>query len=336
MGDEPELIRAILAAPEADGPRLAYADWLGRAGDPFSDFIRVQCRLARTEPNDPACATLRDTEQQLFTRHAASWLGVAVARLLFGEEYDPHNVIGAPDSESEDMAYRFVRGWLDYLTLVWMEPVYRHWRELLPAALHAPACSLLRVFESWYIDQDESWDAPAGPVSDPLDALTEGPPLPQVRILKLGGPEVSDYMQGRPRQTAAVLPSLLDKLPRLEELHLNAFGVDYGRVLDPARLPTLRRLRLTCACATDGACAAVASSGVLRQLEVLEIVGTRRGQLTQAGLHALAEGIGPFRLRRLDVSHNHWPDPERVAALLRPLGAQEVVVQSSAENRFSA
>jgi uncharacterized protein (TIGR02996 family) len=264
MGDGPELFRAILAAPEADGPRLAYADWLAQRGDPFSDFIRIQCRLAGTGPQDAAYPALRDSEQHLFTRHAVSWLGDAVARLLFGEAYDPDNVIGSPDSEREDMAYRFVRGWLDHLTLVWMEPIYPHWRELLPAALHAPACSLLRDFESWYIDQDERWDPPAGPVSDPLDALSDGPPLPQVRILKLGGPELSDYMQGKPRQTAAVLPSLLDKLPRLEELHLNAFGVDYGQVFDPARLPTLRRLRLTCACATDVACAAVASSGILR------------------------------------------------------------------------
>jgi uncharacterized protein (TIGR02996 family) len=328
MGDGPELFRAILAAPEADGPRLAYADWLGQAGNPFSDFIRIQCRLARADPNDPDCPSLRDTEQQLFTRHAAGWLGDAVARLLFGEEYDLHNVLGSPDSEREDMGYRFVRGWLDCLTLVWMEPVYPHWREMLPAALQAPACSLLRVFESWYIDQNESWDPPAQPVSDPLDALTEGPALPQIRILKLGGPELSDYMQGKPRQTAAVLPSLLDKLPRLEELHLNAFGVDYGRALAPARLPSLRRLRLTCACATDGACEAVASSGVLRQLEVLEIVGARQGRFTEAGLHALAQGMGPFRLRRLDVSHNRWPDPERVAALLRPVSIQEVVVRS--------
>jgi hypothetical protein len=262
-------------------------------------------------------------------------LGDAVARLLFGEEYDPDNVIGSPDFEIEDMGYRFVRGWLDCLTLVWMRPDYPHWRELLPAALHAPACSLLRISESWYLDDDERWDPPPGPVSDPLDGLTEGPPLPQVRILKLGGPELSDYMQGKPRQTAAVLPALLDKLPNLEELHLNAFRVNYRRALNPARLPTLRRLRLSCACATDGACAAVASSGILRQLEVLEIVGTDQGQFTEAGLHALAESTGPFRLRRLDVSDNDWPDPERVAALLRPLGAQDVVVRSEAENRFS-
>src|SRR5262249_3392324 len=59
-------------------PRLAYADWLSQAGDPFSDFIRIQCRLARSDPNDPAYPSLRDTEQQLFTRHAPSWLGDSV------------------------------------------------------------------------------------------------------------------------------------------------------------------------------------------------------------------------------------------------------------------
>jgi uncharacterized protein (TIGR02996 family) len=313
MSDGDEFLRAI-AAPKEDAPRLAYAEWLTQRGDPFGDFFRVQCRLARTDPKDSAYDSLREMEQNLFTHHACGWLGDVVARLLFGEQYNSNDVWGMPDFEREDMGYRFVRGWLDWLCLVWMMPVYPHWRELLPAALHAPACGLLRVFESWYVDDDEKWEPPAGPVSDPLDALAGGLSLPQIRVLKLGGPE-SDYIEGKPRQAAAVVPALLEKLPHLQELHLNAFGVDYKLALDPVRLSSLRRLRLTCACANDAACQAVAASGILRQLEVLEIAFSVEGQLTEAGVRALLAGLGTSHLRRLDLSQNHWPDPARGGGL---------------------
>jgi uncharacterized protein (TIGR02996 family) len=43
-----QLLAAILAAPDDDAPRLAYADWLDEHGEPErASFIRVQCKLAR-------------------------------------------------------------------------------------------------------------------------------------------------------------------------------------------------------------------------------------------------------------------------------------------------
>jgi uncharacterized protein (TIGR02996 family) len=328
MGDGDEFLRAILAAPEEDAPRLAYADWLAQRGNPFGEFIRVQCRLAHTDSEDSLYPSLRDKEQYLFAHHAAGWLDEAVARLLFGEQYDPNDVWALPDFEREDMAYRFVRGWLDWLCLVWMMPAYPHWRELLAAAFHAPSCGLLRVFESWYVDDDERWERPAGPVSDPLEVLAAGPSLLQIRVLKLGGPE-SDYIAGKPRQTAAVLPALLERLPDLQELHLNAFNVDYKEALVSGRLSSLRRLRLTCACANDAACAALAASGIPKQLEILEIAFAAEGQLTEAGIRDLVVGLKTSQLRRLDLSQNHWLDPARVTALVQS-AAQEVIVMPQA------
>src|SRR5687768_16114221 len=47
----------IVAHPDEDAPRLIYADWLdehgGRGGAARAEFIRVQCELARLEP-EPA------------------------------------------------------------------------------------------------------------------------------------------------------------------------------------------------------------------------------------------------------------------------------------------
>lgn len=46
--EAPELIDAILGAPDDDRPRLVYADWLTEQGDPRGEFIQVQCTLGRT------------------------------------------------------------------------------------------------------------------------------------------------------------------------------------------------------------------------------------------------------------------------------------------------
>jgi uncharacterized protein (TIGR02996 family) len=50
MNDLDTLLRAVIAAPDEDTPRLAYADAAQEAGDEArAEFIRVQCELARLE-----------------------------------------------------------------------------------------------------------------------------------------------------------------------------------------------------------------------------------------------------------------------------------------------
>lgn len=48
-----DFLRAIIAAPDDDLPRLAYADWLEESGEAeLAEFIRVQCELAKPENRD--------------------------------------------------------------------------------------------------------------------------------------------------------------------------------------------------------------------------------------------------------------------------------------------
>ena len=57
-------MRAIIATPDDDGPRLVYADWLEESGESeYSEFIRVQCQLA----DHP-----KHTRQKLDVRFAAA------------------------------------------------------------------------------------------------------------------------------------------------------------------------------------------------------------------------------------------------------------------------
>jgi uncharacterized protein (TIGR02996 family) len=69
MSDEAALLSAIIAHPDEDTPRLAYADWLTEHGDPDrAEFIRVQCRLADVPPGHPDWVDLTIQQDELFSR----------------------------------------------------------------------------------------------------------------------------------------------------------------------------------------------------------------------------------------------------------------------------
>lgn len=79
-----ELLAAVLAEPEDDGPRLVLADWLTDRGDPRGEFIQIQCTLKRSLVGTAGRATplryldasaeeLADREKALLARHGAEW-----------------------------------------------------------------------------------------------------------------------------------------------------------------------------------------------------------------------------------------------------------------------
>jgi len=66
MTDRDALYRSILAHPHDDTPRLVYADWLqehGRAEE--AEFIRAECRLESSAPDDPEYPELLDRREEL-------------------------------------------------------------------------------------------------------------------------------------------------------------------------------------------------------------------------------------------------------------------------------
>lgn len=63
MTDHDALLAAILAQPEEDTLRLAYADWMEENGQPErAEFIRVQVELARMKGMDPDCPRASDPD----------------------------------------------------------------------------------------------------------------------------------------------------------------------------------------------------------------------------------------------------------------------------------
>jgi uncharacterized protein (TIGR02996 family) len=72
--DEAPFLRSILAAPEDDGPRHVFADWLSARGDPRGEFINLQCDLARRSP-DERPEHLLARERELQRDHAQALAG---------------------------------------------------------------------------------------------------------------------------------------------------------------------------------------------------------------------------------------------------------------------
>jgi uncharacterized protein (TIGR02996 family) len=71
--DQAALLAAIVAAPDEDTPRLAYADWLDEHGDAGqAAFVRESVRLSRSER--PADRTAIDRLHRSAEDHARDWL----------------------------------------------------------------------------------------------------------------------------------------------------------------------------------------------------------------------------------------------------------------------
>jgi uncharacterized protein (TIGR02996 family) len=69
------LVEAIVEAPDDDGPRLVYADWLEENGEPErAEFIRVQCELARLPEEDARREALDASSKALEKAHGMTWI----------------------------------------------------------------------------------------------------------------------------------------------------------------------------------------------------------------------------------------------------------------------
>jgi uncharacterized protein (TIGR02996 family) len=75
MTHDEAFLRAIIADPDDDGPRLVYADWLEERGDPQGEFIRVQLALASLPEGDPRRWELEAREGSLLKDHESEWVG---------------------------------------------------------------------------------------------------------------------------------------------------------------------------------------------------------------------------------------------------------------------
>lgn len=129
-------IKAILADPDDDAPRLIYADWLDEQGqDQRAEFIRVQCRLATLRPKGRVCngyycdeevghidcddpfgveeSALRRRERELLEAHWLEWRGPWKAG--YCSNFDTRH--STAPCGTDDGAVLFRRGFVHSITL---------------------------------------------------------------------------------------------------------------------------------------------------------------------------------------------------------------------------
>jgi uncharacterized protein (TIGR02996 family) len=75
---EAELLAAVYAAPDDDGPRLVYADWLAERGDPRGEFIQLQFKRRDAKLTPPESRR----EADLIAEHGRKWLGAIEPHVL--------------------------------------------------------------------------------------------------------------------------------------------------------------------------------------------------------------------------------------------------------------
>src|SRR5262245_17448855 len=317
------LLQAILASPEEDAPRLAYADWLEGQGEPaMAEFIRLEVERGRL-PYVPRTEQVLDLERRvawLFRQHRARWLGplhrptgrlISFSRserglLHLAARGTAANFLKKADALPGGLALPHALGaWLtrvrpmlaDLLASPYLSRLTHLRLEgegLGPdeAAALAGCAGLRRLQQLWLFD-NEVTDAGAG-------ALARSPHLGRLESLAIV----------RDRLTAASLLPLLRSggLARLKWLWLGSDDLRPGG-LPPYRLarggPRLTTLSLGGKGLDDAAAAWVAASPGFSTLHTLDLGA---GTIGPGGAAALAASPRLAGLRSLGLSGNPLGD----------------------------
>jgi uncharacterized protein (TIGR02996 family) len=287
--DPPELIAAILAAPDDDAPRLVLADWLMARSDPRGELIAVQCALATAGPQD---LERRAREAQLIAACEAGSLA-PILKLLTTWHWRRgflHSVSAILPGFLD--AFELLRTMpLEHITIhgyrprlgarfaALTHPTVRHVglpRNRLAGALEVLDARLIRNAESLSL-----WGNPLG--TDGLIALAGGE-QPRLRELDLGRCAVT----GEGLAALATTPWW----SRLTTLNLHENQLADAAMSSIARATGLRRLDLRGNPISDRGALRLAGAGMSR-LEELTIGETRISERSVepllAGLPALRE-----------------------------------------------
>jgi uncharacterized protein (TIGR02996 family) len=70
------LLAAVIASPDDDTLRLAFADWFEEHSQPDrAEFIRVQIERTQLPPDDPRQSELAFREMNLLAERGKEWFG---------------------------------------------------------------------------------------------------------------------------------------------------------------------------------------------------------------------------------------------------------------------
>jgi uncharacterized protein (TIGR02996 family) len=279
-------MRAIRAAPDDDGPRLVYADWLEENGEPArAEFIRVQCARAWF-PGDDARARVPDDEarvgelngraQALLADNWEAWVGPL--RRMVGRSAGITGETWLLGGYRADGRRHFRRGFVEELSLT-PDVLLDHADELFGLAP-------LRRLNLWR----------AGPQ---VPALARLPYLAGVEAL-----EFSDPWDNLVRADGMAALAASPHLGRLTSLNLSRNDIADAGAAALAGAPWLagvRTLNLVENGLSDAGAEALATSPRVAGLASLDL---GRNGITERGLRALAGSPHLWKLRTLGLLRN--------------------------------
>jgi hypothetical protein len=238
---------AIVADFDDKGVHAAYANLLSEQGNPHGELISIQMALEEAGRSANERQNLALREQELLREHGQMWLGELYQTFAAARTGNPPVI-----------ELRFSRGWIESIHV--RRATYR----LMERLARTPLARFLQRIEIdyGYEDPGGEWDPerqemlPLPPIPEVTPAenefylpLREAPFLSSLRHLRIGetrGGESEPWIffsSGR----AELLASVLERTPRLEELHLLC-STRVAPRYDPASLfriplPNLRVLR---------------------------------------------------------------------------------------------
>ena len=294
---EAQLLDAVRADRDADGPRLVYADWLEAAGTwpQRAELVRIQLRRARLPEWDPEHVGLEVDELCWAKEHAAAWRA---------ELPQPPGVTWG----------QRVRGFVHHAAF----------EDLDLARQHVSACRSATVLDSLSLSWSEASESL--PVPPDIRALTLRcgvDALAPLRHLAEGGTPTSlrsltlqvRWLRDRSFRRLVASP-MVSALERLDMPHHELGDRSIFELVEHGRLPALRVLDVTAMAAGDvitsaGVDALSTWSGGLG-LRALDLANNDVGEAlprflaseTMSGLRSLGlAGDGPLSLEGFTDAH---------------------------------
>jgi uncharacterized protein (TIGR02996 family) len=178
MSKQAALFAKILANPDDDAPRLAYADWLDKHGDPIrAEFIRVQIEEEKVSFNQRS-----DRGYQLWQAHREEWESPILAAL------------GLSAQSHSRLYLHFTRGFVDTIRALGHGRAWLVVDRAETLFTLAPIQELI-LWGQWDKEPDPYGDPPQiyDPIGqDTLRELVRKPCFRALRSLDLGGNRIGD------------------------------------------------------------------------------------------------------------------------------------------------
>ncbi len=319
MSRESDALAEVLAAPDDDVPRMAYADLLVARGDPRGELIRVQCAIANGDVEYLEKKELKERAEKLLETHGAAWRAAA----------------GVP--ESGEVEWR--RGFIDVASLTGEqlagevgellfanEPV-RHVKVRVNSkrvATRIAAGTTLQRVTALTLQGTISDDGVAALLEGPVDnlrslnvggcvsasgllALTRCPRLAALERLSLSGSELS----------GALATALRDRwsLLALQVVYASRCDLTDEDIVELASSPVLAQLLTLCV--TDNDYTARAVRALAESTNAASIKWLEVDLCDVEAMTALSTSTGLVSLTRLLVNGYEWKLPEPLRKQLR-------------------